>query len=217
MEEKKLTKNNLFLELAEPDQDTGISRWVSVNEFVGRYSSLKFGNGADWARSDGNLAKTYNIERDNKQTPGNGIDRIRLNGYRLDETGSQQIRADIRKVIKNQRCVVLGTSNPEVDHKNGRKNDLRVMTLETQTLDDFQPLSKAANDAKRQFCKECRNTENRYDAKKLGYPISFTKGQLKYENDLGCIGCFWYDPVDFRKHLKKIDESLLHKILNILS
>ena len=214
MEEKKLTKNNLFLELAEPDQETGISRWVSVTEFVGRYSGLKFGNGADWARSDGSLAKTYNLERDNKQTLGNGIDRVRLNGYRLDETGSQQIRADIKKVIKNQICVVLGTSNPEVDHKNGRKNDLRVMTLETQTLDDFQPLSKAANDAKRQFCKECRSTENRYDAKKLGYPISFTEGGLKYENDLGCIGCFWYDPIKFRKNLKEIDESILHKIFN---
>lgn len=215
MEEKKLTKNNLFLELAEPDQETGISRWVNVNEFVDRYTVLKFGNGRSWARSDGSLAKIYNLEYDSNQTPTNSIDRIRLNGYRLDESGSQQVRADIKKVIKNQRCVILGTSNPEVDHKNGRKNDLRVMNLETQTLYDFQPLSKAANDAKRQFCKEYRNTENRYDARKLGYPISFTKGGLKYENDLGCIGCFWYDPVEFRKNLQQIDESLIHKILNI--
>lgn len=214
MAEKKLTKNNLFLELAEPDQETGISRWVSVNEFVGRYANLKFGNGADWARSDGALAKTYNLERNNSVTAGNRVDGIRLNGYRLDEVGSQQIRAGIRKEIRNRRCVVLGTSNPEVDHKNGRKNDLRVMNVETQVLDDFQPLSKAANDAKRQFCKECRDTENRYDAQKLGYPISFTEGGLVYENKLGCVGCFWYDPIDFRKNLKEIDNSLIHKILN---
>lgn len=214
MKQKKLTKNNLFLELAEPDQETGISRWVNVDEFVGRYESLKFGNGADWARSDGNLAKTYNLERDNSQTPGNKVDRIKLNGYRIDEFGSQQIRADIRREINKQRCVILNTSSPEPDHKNGRKNDLRVMNVETQVLDDFQPLSKAANAAKRQICKECRNTENRFDAKKIGYPISFTKGGLKYENDLGCIGCFWYDPIDFRKNLKGIDESLVHKILN---
>lgn len=215
MTEKKLTKNNLFLELAEPAQETGISRWVSVNEFVGRYANLKFGNGADWARSDGALAKTYNLERDKSITAGISIDRIKLNGYRLDETGSQQIRADIRKEIRKRRCVVLGTSNPEVDHKNGRKNDLRVMNVETQVLDDFQPLSKAANDAKRQFCKECRDTENRYDAQKLGYSISFTEGELVYENKLGCIGCFWYDPIDFRKNLKEIDDTLIHKILNI--
>lgn len=190
MAEKKLTKNNLFLELAEPDQETGISRWVRVDEFVGRYANLKFGNGADWARSDGALAKTYNLERDNSVTAGNRVDRIRLNGYRLDEVGSQQIRADIRKEIRNRRCVVLGTSNPEVDHKNGRKNDLRVMNVETQVLDDFQPLSKAANDAKRQFCKECRDTENRYDAQKLGYPISFTEGGLVYEINWAVLDAF---------------------------
>ncbi|MDQ3130405.1 MAG: restriction endonuclease [Acidobacteriota bacterium] len=211
----KDTKNNLFLELAKPDIETGSSRWVSASEFVGRYKSLELGNGGSWCRKESTLAKVYIIEFDKNQTSGNRIDRIRLNGFNKEDLGSQQIRSDIRKVIKNQRCVVLGTSNPEVDHKNGRKNDLRVMTLETQTLDDFQPLSKAANDAKRQFCKECRNTGNRYDAKKLGYPISFTKGQLKYENDLGCVGCFWYDPIDFRKNLKEIDESIIHKILNI--
>ncbi len=211
----KDTKNNLFLELAKPDIETGSSRWVSTSEFVGRYKSLELGNGGSWCRKESTLAKVYIIEFDKNQSPGNRIDRIRLNGFNKEDLGSQQIRTDIRKVIKNQRCVVLGTSNPEVDHKNGRKNDLRVMTLETQTLDDFQPLSKAANDAKRQFCKECRSTGDRYDAKKLGYPISFTKGQLKYENDLGCIGCFWYDPIDFRKNLKDIDESVIHKILNI--
>ncbi len=176
----KDTKNNLFLELAKPDIETGSSRWVSAPEFVGRYKSLELGNGGSWCRKESTLAKVYIIEFDKNQTPGNRIDRIRLNGFNKEDLGSQQIRADIRKVIKNQRCVVLGTSNPEVDHKNGRKNDLRVMTLETQTLEDFQPLSKAANDAKRQFCKECRNTGNRYDAKKLGYPISFTKGHRSY-------------------------------------
>lgn len=211
----KDTKNNLFLELAEPDIETGISRWVDVSEFVGRYKSLELGNGGSWCRKESTLAKVYIIEFDKNKTAGNRIDRIKLNGLNEEDLGSQQIRADIKKVIKAQRCVILATSNPEVDHKNGRKNDLRVMTLETQNLDDFQPLSKAANDAKRQICKECRNTENRFDARKIGYPISVTKGGLKYENDLGCIGCFWYDPIDFRKNLKGIDESLVHKILNI--
>ena len=104
---------------------------------------------------------------------------------------------------QKQRCVVLGTSKPEVDHKNGWKNDADVMNTASQKFEDFQPLSKAANDAKRQFCKECRKTGKRYDAKKLGYPMSFYCGDENHnEAENGCVGCFWYDPIEFRKHLK---------------
>ena len=76
------------------------------------------------------------------------------------------------------------------------------MRNENQKLSDFQPLSKAANDAKRQFCKECMRTRIRYDAKKLGYPMSFYKGGKthNFEED-ACVGCYWYDPIEFKKHL----------------
>ena len=209
---KRITKNSLFIELAKPNEK-GFSRWVDVKEFVGKFIGLKFGNGADWARSDGSLAKIYILERDNKQIVGNSVDRVRLNGFRNEDVGSQQIRADIKREISKKRCVILGTSNPETDHKDGRKNDPRVMNVKTQIVDDFQPLSKAANTAKRQFCKECKATGNRYDAKKLGYSISFAEGAMIYEKPLGCIGCFWYDPIEFRKHLREINDKIIHKIL----
>ena len=81
--------------------------------------------------------------------------------------------------------------------------------IATQTLDDFQPLSKAANDAKRQFCKECRKTKRRYDAKQLGYPMSYYKGnELHDGSQNGCEGCFWYDPIEFRKHLQVKEKSV---------
>ncbi len=196
----KETKTAMFIRLANPN-NKGESRWVSVTEFTGEFENLKFGNGASWARKESTLAKKYVIEFDKKITKGNGIDRIRLAGFN-DGEYSQHIRADIKKVIASRRCVVLGTSNPEVDHKNGMKNEDRVMKNEEQKLSDFQPLSKAANDAKRQFCKECRRTGIRYDAKKLGYPISYYQGVAKHNNEENaCIGCFWYDPVEFRKHL----------------
>ena len=197
-----MTKTELFLKLANPDEN-GISRWVSVKEFVGEYADLTFGNGASWARKESKLAKEYKIEFDKSQTPGNSIDRIRLCG-KNDNDYSQHINAKIKKTIKAQRCVVLGTSNPEVDHKNGMKNEDRVMKNEDQKLSDFQPLSKAANDAKRQFCKECRRTGIRYDAKKLGYPMSYYQGGAKhnFEED-ACIGCYWYDPLEFKRHLKE--------------
>ena len=87
--------------------------------------------------------------------------------------------------------------------KDGRKKDSRVLNTRTQRIDDFQPLSKPANDAKRQFCKKCKETGNRYDAKLLGYNISVMEGSIKYSEKLGCVGCFWYDPIAFRKELVK--------------
>ena len=87
------------------------------------------------------------------------------------------------------------------------KNEDRVMRNEEQRLEDFQPLSKAANDAKRQFCKECRRTGIRYDAKLLGYTMSYYQGgaEHNFEED-ACVGCYWYDPLEFKKHLKSIDD-----------
>ena len=197
-----MTKTELFLKLAKPDEN-GVSRWVSVSEFVGDYSELKFGNGASWARKESTLAKQYIVVFDKSITPGNGIDRIRVNGFNNGEY-SQHIRQDIKRAICSQRCVVLGTSNPECDHKNGRKNEDRVMKNEEQKLSDFQPLSKAANDAKRQFCKECKRTGIRFDAKNLGYPMSYYKGDSKHnESEDGCEGCYWYDPLEFKKHLQE--------------
>lgn len=198
------TKAYLFVKLAKPDAE-GKSRWVSKDEFNEEYSSLMFKNGADWCRKESTIAKYYYVEFDKSITSGRGIDRIRLNGFKREEDriGSQTIRSDIKNYYKNKRCVILYTSNPEVDHKNGWKNDT-AMDTKTQKFEDFQPLSKAANDAKRQFCKECRRTNKRFDAKKLGYPISFYKGGENHDgNSNGCIGCFWYDPLEFRKHLKE--------------
>lgn len=197
-----MTKTELFLKLAKPNEN-GVSRWVSVSEFVGEFSELKFGNGASWARKESTLAKQYIVEFDKTITPGNGIDRIRVNGFNNGEY-SQHIRKDIKKEICSRRCVVLGTSDPECDHKNGRKNEDRVMKNEEQKLSDFQPLSKAANDAKRQFCKECKQTGIRYDAKLLGYPMSYYKGDAYHNgNENGCEGCYWYDPLEFKRHLQE--------------
>lgn len=201
-----MTKNDLFLELAKPDKN-GVSRWVYVTEFIGKYADLAFGNGASWARKESTLAQKYKIEFNKTITSGNGIDAIRLNGFNNGDF-SQHINAEIKRTISSQRCVVLGTSKPEVDHKNGMKNESRVMKNINQTLSDFQPLSKAANDAKRQFCKECIRTGKRYDAKLLGYPMSYYQGGPNHNGEENaCIGCFWYDPIEFRKHLIEKKDS----------
>ena len=184
------TQQELFLELAKPDEN-GVSRWVNTSEFIGKYSTLELLNGLSWGRKSSTLAKTYIVETDKSITAGNKIDRIRLNGFNTSHTSThtQSIRSDIKREIAQKRCVVLGTNRScdhktEVDHKDGRKDNPRIMNTATQTLEDFQPLSKPANDAKRQFCKECKASGKRYDAKLLGYPVSFTQGNENYTQEL---------------------------------
>ena len=72
-----MTKKELFLELARPNKD-GVSRWVSVDEFVGKYKELKLGNGGSWLRTSSALAKEFIVETDKSITSGNSIDAIRL-------------------------------------------------------------------------------------------------------------------------------------------
>jgi len=194
---KEGTKNFLYLELAQPDE-LGFGRQVSVEEFVGKYESLKFGNGADWARNDGTLAKHYNIRR-HKRSRGNKVTHVELQGYRKVPVLQKPIPDKFRRIIRAQDCVILGTSNPECDHKDGRLDDPRLSDVNRITLDDFQPLSKAANDAKRQHCVECRETNQRFDAKRLGYMVSQVRGNGEYNGT--CIGCYWHDPVFFNKEV----------------
>lgn len=58
----------------------------------------------------------------------------------------------------------------------------------------------AANDVKRQICKECKRTGLRWDAQNIkGNPYSFYEGDENYTDELGCVGCYQYDPVAYRK------------------
>ena len=200
-----MTKTELFLKLAKPNND-GISRWVDTSEFVGEFSSLKLGNGGSWCRASSALCKKYVVEFDKSKTNGNTIDAIRLNGFNERKTFNQNIRKDIKDFYKNKNCVMLGVNGKsentkiEIDHKDGRKTDKNVSDLLTQKLEDFQPLCKAANDIKRQICKKCKETNRRWDAKNIkGNPYSFYDGDESYNNELGCRGCYQFDPVEYRK------------------
>lgn len=204
-----MTKTELFLELAKPNEK-GISRWVKTSEFVGLYKDLQLGNGGSWCRASSSLAKKYIVEFDKSLTSGNSIDAVRLNGFNVNKTFSQNIRSEIKDYYKNKNCVMLGiqgiseNTKIEIDHKDGRKNDWRVSDIKTQKLEDFQPLCKAANDAKRQICKKCKETDKRWNAKNLkGNPYSFYEGDENYTEDLGCIGCYQFDPVEYRKQSAK--------------
>lgn len=203
------TKQQLFLELAGPVDADGFSRRVEVTEFVGKYSVLRFGNGGSWCRTDSPLGRRFNVVR-HKGGGGNSIVAVELQGYRLDEAKGRPIAAWIRRRLKGKACAVLGVGaggsrfeTMAVDHKNGRYNDARVLDVETQTLDDFQLLTACANYAKRQHCKRCVETGQRFDARTLGHRAPVCKGSLEYHGT--CVGCYWHDPRAFNAAMELAD------------
>jgi hypothetical protein len=200
-----MTKNELFIELAEPDEN-GVSRWVQTSEFVGKYKELQLGNGGSWCRASSSLAKKYFVETNKDLSPGNTIDAIRLNGFNNNVSFNQNIRQDIKDFYKNMNCVMLGingfseNTKIEIDHKDGRKDNERISNQLSQKMTDFQPLCKAANDVKRQICKKCKLTNKRWNARNIkGNPFDYYEGDENYTEELGCIGCYQYDPVEYRK------------------
>lgn len=195
---------DLFLELAKPDKETGVSQWVKTSDFVGKYEALALGNGWSWGRKNSRLQRKYNVETQ-KSGVGRAITAIRLTGYNKKEHFSQNIRQDIKDEISKRSCVMLGINGQsenttiEVDHKDGRKDDMRVSDVATQRIEDFQPLCRAANTIKRELCRRCKETDKRWDAKNiLGNPYSYYAGDENYTEDLGCKGCYQYDPVEYR-------------------
>ena len=186
------TKADIFYTIAKPNKQ-GFSRRVKVSEFVGKYSTLQMGNGGSWCRDDGPLASHYNIERGKV---GNRIDYVRLHGFKKSPI-KKPIPKTIREKLADKDCVILGIGQVEIDHKDGRRDDPRLSDADRVELSDFQPLSKAANNAKRQHCKKCRETGKRFNAKTLGYIVSQVEGNGNYRGS--CVGCYWYDPFTFNQ------------------
>ena len=182
--------------MAQPDQHR-CSRKVEVSEFTGKYSSLRLGNGGSWCRDDGSgsLAKDYDIHRIKE---GNKIVAIQLTPKKSYHYSSK-IKPEIKSRIKKKNCVVLGIKGKyiECDHKDGFK--VIDIAPENQTDDLFQPMHKSVNLAKRDYCKKCKKTRIRFDAKKLGYNRSYWKGKNRFEGS--CEGCYWHDPYAFNQNI----------------
>lgn len=186
----------LFEAIARPDHD-GFSRLVAMSELLQYHSNFKTTNGSTWCRDDQSyLGKKYILIRPKDK---GSISGLKLEGFNKNLKINQIIRADIQKEITTKRCVILDIgTNVECDHKDGKKDDWRMNDKNSQKMEDFMPLCKTANDAKRSHCLRCKVTGKRYDAKRLGYSESFTKGDFDTNN---CQGCYWYDPVKFNAEI----------------
>ena len=193
---RRETKAALFLKLAEPDE-LGFSRAVSVDEFEGSYDVLRFGNGGSWIRKTAKLAQIYNIRRHPEKGP---ITHVQLQGFQKVAI-KKPIPLAIQRQISSKRCAVLATGSPQCDHRDGRLDDPRLSDASQVVLSDFQPLSQAANSAKRQHCVECRETGKRFDATRLGYSVGQVRGDGDYNGT--CVGCYWHDPRFFNSEVSR--------------
>ena len=160
---------------------------ISELESIG----LGLGNGGGWRRSDGPLGSIFNI---NREKGGGRIISVQLCGLKQNDF-SGKIDKKISDKYKNDPCRILNVTGKqiEIDHKDGRKVDYKLH--DNQTLNDFQPLHKSCNVAKRRHCSVCSKTGIRFNAKLLGYKVKQFIGPEQYNGS--CIGCYWYDPVEF--------------------
>lgn len=196
-QEKQRSLRELFLEAAKPDE-LGHTEWMTIEALVAIDPRFATGNGGSWCRDDGPL-RDYRIERRKK---GNKIDAVRLTGTQVAPK-ERQINPAVKKEVVKKRCAILDVgSNIECDHKDGRYDSHKMLDLSKQTAADFQPLSKAANMAKRQHCKTCKESGKRYDAKRLGYSVGWIGGDDDYDK-WGCGGCYWHDPKFFNGKVSK--------------
>lgn len=182
------------------DPTSCFSREVEIRELKNIHPGFESTNGCQWARSDNSyLGKKYIIKRPQR---GGRVYAIQLDGPNTNSIKKYRtVKRSIHQEISKQRCVILDiSSNIEADHKNGRYTELSNINLSDQKIDDFQPLSKAANDAKRSHCQQCIKSGKRYDARKLGYKEGWVVGN---ENTSTCIGCYWYDPHRFNQLISK--------------
>lgn len=182
------------------DATTCFSRAITVEELEKIHPNFRSTNGCQWARSDASyLGKKYKIKREHK----NGkVYSVKLDGTNRNSVNKYRgIRQDIRNEMLKRKCALLDVGvNVEVDHKNGRYDELTNTDIKTQKIQDFQPLCKPANDAKRQHCTVCKQCGKRFDARTMGYQVGWICGD---ENTKVCTGCFWYDIEKFNHEVSK--------------
>jgi hypothetical protein len=205
---KKHSEEWKFLNICELDEKTGISKVVS-EDLLSEYNLTDFrrgrSNGSTWNRTDAGLGRYFkvkNIKGVSKKSKTFRTVGVQLDGYRKN-FHNNNINSEIVDKICKQPCSVLAiNSQIECDHKDGRKDDYGL--AENQGENDFQPLHKSVNDAKRTHCKVCKDTGLMFDATILGFPMPTLTSSREYKGS--CIPCYWNDTKEFIKEMTKKEE-----------
>lgn len=120
----------------------------------------------------------------------------------------------IKALYKNEEAIFLRILEPnelEIDHKfpqiRWNKNESTNKELSDQEIKNkFMLLSRRDNLLKSRQCEKCKKTNIRPSFPGIEF---FYKGNKNFIHNInnpesGCIGCFWYDPYEWRKHLQEI-------------
>ncbi len=187
LKESKAKQRLLLLPGITPD---GHSDWIEREDFP-RYGFNTYSFSRRGTPEHFPQGLLWDIVREGKGH--SKVLRVRCVGIdpKQDHHIHSTIRSDIRNEIKARPCIITGSNSLiEVDHRAGNKtHPLHIHTDDPnkQTVDDFQPLTKALNDIKREACKKCVATGHRPERP------PFLGGGPMISGE-GCFGCFWMQP-----------------------
>ena len=137
------------------------------------------------------------------------------------KTQHPPIAGHIRKHFKGMQCIACSTTKKViVDYKNGILNNPRVLDINTQTIDDFQPLCTYHYHIKQQYMRQMLITKIRTpcpDMFFVSHGIHYIEGTEVFdETDVNWgIGSYWYDLDTFRKKALEIMLQNMAKKQNI--
>lgn len=196
-------REELILLVFNPDEN-GYSDWVRVEEIIE--------SGLPWTNNGNCRHGVYFLKAGKKykweKQGGKKTTAIRTIGFSDNflNGASRPIKKEIRDYYRGIACVSCGaTSSLVVDHKNDLYNDPRVLSTDTQTLDDFQSLCTHCNLQKREISKKTKESGLRYGATQIpkyaDSGIDFISGDETFDaSDVNAmVGTYWYDPVEFDK------------------
>lgn len=172
-----------------------------------------------------NMLNTFILENRGGKYRGRVIIGIFVHGINERDKNNHPIKSSIRNKITKENCIVCNSNmNIECDHKNDFYNDERVLSLNTQNINDFQPLCRQCNLRKRGICQIEHKNKKIFSAKKLNefkYDTFVFPWEKKiYDTkDKDCKEhTFWYDPDEFRRKvsIRKLSQSFLDSINDII-
>jgi hypothetical protein len=198
-------ENTIICDVFKPNA-LGVSRWVDYQELRREYAKLcpdkperalalfggPGGNGSNFFTRNTYSTAEFVLEA----LPSHCREKTRFNGLSSAISPSNQsIPKHVRNEISSQDCAFTGKHDTSmvVDHKDGRHNTCSA------DVNDFQPLTQAINKLKATACGRCIATNQRFDARSLGYGIGWINGDGVYRGS--CVGCYWHDIHYFRSSL----------------